>query len=307
QIDPGRYAVYLSGPNPEYVLPVVQPGTFAGYVDVNPGYQHVSKSVNVTFINPYEANDDTNTATTVATGETYISTLYSNTGADKDYFALVVKNGETYVINTETLAGNPDLKLTLIDSNGTTVIDQNDSNQSFSSDAWLSYTANSTKTVYILVEDASGTSSPFNVYALDIASPLVSELGPNGSATVNGTTISNVDTTNAQSVDLGSAVNASIDPAGDDDIFMVSLTANTTLVVDVETVNSGEPDTMLAVYDSAGNMVAFNDDFTGRESRLEFTPSADGTYYVLVTSWDGDGEDGTTGNYILSLTELVVP
>jgi len=78
-------------------------------------------------------------------------------------------------------------------------------------------------------------------------------------------------------------------------------------VVDAETVSNGSPDTMIAVYDGDGNQVAFNDDFTGRESRLEYTPSADGTYYVLVTAWDGDGPDGTTGDYTLSFTALHTP
>ena len=306
QIDPGYYRVMVGGPHKKSG---VAPGTAEGIVLVSSGDQAFTVPLDIQLpSDPYEPNDSVGTATPVTAGTTYEGIIYNaDTGSDVDYYALTVTGGTEYVLNTESLSGQMDLALTVLDSDGTTVIAQNDNNQSFTSDAWVSFTAPADGTVYIRVEDLNGSSSPFNGYALDIASPLVSELEPNGSATVNGTTISNVDTANAQSVALGSAVNASIDPAGDDDIFMVSLTANTTLVVDVETVNSGEPDTMLAVYDDAGTQVAFNDDFTGRESRLEFTPDADGTYYVLVTAWDGDAGGSTTGNYVLSLTRLDTP
>ncbi|WP_456413000.1 pre-peptidase C-terminal domain-containing protein, partial [Oceanithermus profundus] len=306
QIDPGYYRVMVGGPHKKSG---VAPGAAEGIVLVSSGSQGFTVPLNIQLpSDPYEPNDDAGTATPVTAGTTYKGIIYNpDTGSDVDFYALTVTAGSEYVLNTESLSGQMDLAITVYASDGTTVIASNDNNQSFTGDAWVSFTASANGTVYIRVEDLNGSSSPFNGYALDIASPVVAESEPNGSASVSGTNISSVDFTNAQGVALGSAVNASISPAGDDDIFMLTLTAGTTLVVDVETVNSGEPDTMLAVYDSAGNQVAFNDDFTGRESRLEFTPSADGTYYVLVTAWDGDAGGSTTGNYVLSLTQLDVP
>jgi len=305
QIDPGRYRVMVGGPHKKSG---VAPGTAEGYVDVASGDQAIGFQLDVVLpSDPYEPNDGTANATPVVAGTTYKGILQADSGSDVDVYALSVTNGQTYVLNTETLSGNADLFLTLLDSDGTTIIDQNDTNQSFSADAWLSYTADADKTVYIVVEDKKGGSSPFNAYALDIASPPVPEAEPNGTASVSGTTIGSVDLTNAQTAAVGSAVNAAIDPLGDDDVFALTLTAGSTLVVDAETANSGEPDTMIAVYDGGGTQLAYNDDFTGRESRLEFTPTTDGTYYVLVTSWDGDGADGTIGSYILSLTLLDTP
>ncbi|GEM88597.1 S8 family serine peptidase [Oceanithermus desulfurans] len=305
QIDPGYYRVMVGGPHKKSG---VAPGTAEGIVQVSSGDHAFVVPLDITLpSDPYEPNDDTANATPVTAGTTYKGILQADSGTDVDYYALNVTSGQTYVLNTETLSGNADLVLTLLDDDGTTVIAQNDSNQDFTDDAWLEYTADADKTVYIIIQDANGGSSPFNAYALDIASPLVSETEPNGSATVSGTTISNVDTASAQTVALGTVVSASIDPDGDDDIFAVTLTAGTTLVADVEAYASGAPDTMLAVYDSNGDQVAFNDDFTGRESRLEFTPGTSGTYYVLVTAWDGDAGGSTTGDYVLSLTLLDTP
>ncbi|GEM_PF-165573 len=306
QIDPGFYRVMVGGPHKKSG---VVPGTNEGIVQVVSGDNAFAIPLDIQLpTDLYEPNDTVADATPVSAGTTYKGIIYNaSTGSDVDFYALTVTAGTEYVLNTESLSGQMDLAITVYASDGTTVIASNDNNQSFTDDAWVSFTASADGTVYILVQDLNGSSSPFNSYALDIASPFVAETEPNGSATVNGTNISNVDLTNAQAVALGSAVNAAIDPLGDDDIFMLTLTAGTTLVADVETVDSGAPDTMLAIYDSIGNQVAYNDDFTGRESRLEFTPTADGTYYVLVTAWDGDAGGSTTGSYVLSLTQLDNP
>jgi len=303
QIDPGCYRVLVGGPHKQSGIAPATSETTACIT--GPSMLDVQLDVALP-TDPYEPNDDTASATPVTAGTTYKGIIYSDTGSDVDVYALTATTGDEFVINTESLSGQLDLALTVFDSAGN-VVAQNDNNQDFTDDAWVSFTAPADGTYYILVEDLNGSSSPFNSYALDIASPVVAEQEPNGSAAVNGTSISAVDTANAQAVALGSAVSASIDPLGDDDIFAVTLTAGVTVEVDAETASSGVPDTMIAVYDSAGNQVAFNDDFTGRESRVEFTPDADGTYYILVTSWDGDGPDGTTGHYDLTITQLDTP
>lgn len=306
QIDPGYYRIMVGGPHKKSGI---APGTNEEVVQVASGDNLFTVPLDIQLpSDPYEPNNDTANATPVTAGTTYKGIIYDpNTSSDIDFYALSVTAGTIYVINSESLSGQMDLALTIYAGDGTTVLASNDDNQDFSSDAWLSFTAPADETVYIKVEDLGGSSSPFNVYAIDIASPEVSETEPNGSATVSDTNISAIDFSSAQSVAFGSAVNAAIDPLGDDDIFKLNLTAGTTLVVDVETVISGEPDTMVAIYDSAGSQVAFNDDFSGRDPRLEFTPTADGDYYVLVTAWDGDGSGGTTGSYFLNLTQLDNP
>jgi len=305
QIDPGRYAVYVSGPH--WKQTGITPDMAAGIINVPSGYAQLPVRLDVQLPNdPYEANDDPAHATPATVGETYEGILYSASGSDLDYYSFAVTAGNDYYLNTETISGNANLLLTVYDENGN-VIASNDDNQQFTHDALVTFTAASNGTVYAEVKDADGGSSPFNVYALDIATGPVAEVETNGQAHVSDTSIDGVDFSDAQTVTLGTAVSGAIDPAGDDDFYSIALTSGITLVVDAETASSGSPDTMIAVYDDDGNQVAFNDDFTSRESRLEFEPSADGTYYVLVTAWDGDGPDGTTGDYTLSFTSLHTP
>ncbi len=306
QIDPGYYRVLVGGPHEK--ITGIKSDIFSTVIEIPSGYSRIPVKLDIKLpSDPYEPNNDTSKATAVKAGMSYKGIIYSKSGSDVDYYALPVTKGQTYILNTEKLTGSADLVLVVLDSDGKTVIAKNDNNQDFTKDAWISFTAKADKTVYVVVRDARNGSSPFNAYALDIASPLVSESEPNGTATVKDTTIENVDFSKAQAVALGSAVQASIDPKGDDDIFSLDLKADTVLAVDVEAVSSGAPDSMIAIYDKNGKMVAYNDDFTGRESRVHFKVPADGTYYVLVTAWDGDGPDTTTGDYTLSLTLLDVP
>src|SRR5439155_1099187 len=82
-------------------------------------------------------------------------------------------------------------------------------------------------------------------------------------------------------------------------------------LVNIE-VNSGvlsriaQPiDSMLEVYDAAGNLIAFNDDeFESRDSRVfDFRLPADGLYYVVVDTYAPDAaHDAATGDYELFLT-----
>ena len=303
QIDPGRYRVYVSGPL--WKKTGITPGLAYGVIDVPSGAALINVGLDVQLpTDPNEPNDDSAHATPAEAGKTYKGILYAESGSDVDYYSMAVDNGSKYYVNTEKLAGSADLKLTVYASDGTTVIASNDNNRDFAKDALVTFIATSSETYYIAVEDASAGSSPFNSYALDIALAAGDEVEPNGSATVSNTSISAIDFSDAQPLSLGSEVDAAIDPAGDDDFYAIDLTAGTTLVTDTETTTNGAPDTMIAVYDSSGNQVAFNDDFSGRESRLEYTPDTAGTYYILISSWDGDGPDGTTGNYSVSFTSL---
>ena len=56
-------------------------------------------------------------------------------------------------------------------------------------------------------------------------------------------------------------------------------------------------DTRLYLYDASCNQVAYNDDYTGygRQSRLVFTPTVSGTYYLKV-----NGYNGASGNFSLA-------
>ncbi len=98
---------------------------------------------------------------------------------------------------------------------------------------------------------------------------------------------------------------------GDFDFYAVNLHAGDTLVVETATP-TGQLDTMILVYDSTGQEVEFNDDYNGLDSRVQFAPLADGTYYVVVSGYyntpldpfDSQSGDGAAseGPYSLTLT-----
>ena len=79
--------------------------------------------------------------------------------------------------------------------------------------------------------------------------------------------------------------------SGDFDFFSIAAVAAGELItVDTDTVSMFIPDTLVAIWDSAGNLLAFNDDDPCCfifDSFLSFTAPSSGTYYVSI---------GTFGN-----------
>lgn len=304
QISAGNYRVLVGGP---HNIRRVVPGVLEETITVTPENNTFVLTLDVTLpTDPYEPNDDLNQVAPAEVGKTYEGTIYSNAGGDVDYYAVQLVAGITYVFNTETISGDANLKLELYDAAGN-LLAENDANQTFTHDAYLIFTPNTSNTYYVAVLSENLSNNPFDGYALDIARLVGQETEPNGSADVSSTNITNIDFTQAQDLVVGSAIVATLD-FGDADIFRLSLAANTVLVADTETENSGEPDTLIALYDENGNLLALNDDYTGRESRLLYSAEQDGTYYLVVVAWDGDNPDNaTTGNYILSATILDQP
>ncbi|HSR68373.1 MAG TPA: pre-peptidase C-terminal domain-containing protein [Acidobacteriota bacterium] len=94
-----------------------------------------------------------------------------------------------------------------------------------------------------------------------------------------------------------------IEPAGGDvDYYRFEASAGTTLVAEVI---SGQLDSLLGIFDSAGNLLDVDDDGgVGLLSRLVFPIPADGEFTLAVTTFadfdfDGDGNSG--GRYVLNL------
>jgi len=92
------------------------------------------------------------------------------------------------------------------------------------------------------------------------------------------------------------SVEARINFAGDQDWFRVRLDVGQTYRF--STIDQGLVDSTLALRDSAGVQIGFDDDGgPGAASLLIFTPTADGTFYVDI----GDFGDNGTGNYALDI------
>jgi hypothetical protein len=101
--------------------------------------------------------------------------------------------------------------------------------------------------------------------------------------------------------------------ARDVDLFAVSLAAGQTLTADVTARDVGSTlDSYLRLFDATGRELAANDDAGGsRDSYLQFTAAAAGTYYVGMSGFRnsryfptvaGSGVTGSTGSYTLDLT-----
>jgi hypothetical protein len=74
------------------------------------------------------------------------------------------------------------------------------------------------------------------------------------------------------------------DGSGDFDFYKLTATAGDVIIASTATP-TGDLDTMLAVYASDGTLVAFNDDASGLDSRVSYTVTTAGTYYVAVAGY----------------------
>ena len=107
-------------------------------------------------------------------------------------------------------------------------------------------------------------------------------------------------------VAVGGSATGAIGTAGDQDRFAVELEAGRTYQFDLTGSPGGGgtlPDTFFrAIYNSEGQYQAdsYNDDFDGgRDSRVTFTATESGTYYVRVS-----GDRDEVGSYTLSVTDV---
>ena len=106
--------------------------------------------------------------------------------------------------------------------------------------------------------------------------------------------------------------NPDVEPTNEVDLLQFQLDAGDRVTADIDASISGSPlDSILRIFDSAGNEVAVNDDNDGLDSFIEFTASTSDTYYVGVSSYanfsydpsvEGSGFDGfSTGEYDLEI------
>lgn len=115
-------------------------------------------------------------------------------------------------------------------------------------------------------------------------------VGENGDASGNSSTNANIS--------VGDRFDGSIGGAGDTDWIRIDLTAGqgyTFSTWGTGGAGAGLSDTILTIRDSAGGVVASNDDIEGSRNRfslVEFTAASSGDYYIEVS-----GFDTLTGNY----------
>lgn len=94
------------------------------------------------------------------------------------------------------------------------------------------------------------------------------------------------------------SVSGNVDYQGDEDWFRVDLQAGNQYSFSL----SGLPDSLLKLFDSSGDFVAFDDDGGGgTDSLLRFAPTSNGTYYIAASVYG----NLDTGSYLLGMSSQV--
>ncbi|MBF0627296.1 MAG: DVUA0089 family protein [Magnetococcales bacterium] len=238
------------------------------------------------------------TATVATTGVAVLNGSTSGSiesANDRDWFRAALVAGHTYTID---LQGEPSSHGTLTDPyfygihNSRGQLVRNTSNDDYNSTS-ESHTVFTPRTSgnYYFVAGAYGTLT--GSYQLRVSDTQASDVA------------STVSTTATLAVD--GRVNGRINTARDVDWFRVSLTAGQTYIVE-ETGDSSStsplPDPYFrGIYNASGRLISgtSNDNYAlGSGSRVQFTPTTTGTYYLAAGAQSTD-----TGDYQLSLTTRI--
>ena len=105
-------------------------------------------------------------------------------------------------------------------------------------------------------------------------------------------------TSTTASLVVGTLQNSMIGFSGDQDWFKVTLTAGYSYNFAMDAVSGSSLDTYLRLLNVNGNQLAYNDDAVGLNSRLTYTATATGTFYVSA-----QGYSTSTGSYTLATTQ----
>jgi len=217
-------------------------------------------------------------------------------GGDTDYFQITLQAGDIYTIRVQ--GANVDNGLTLVNSRLMGVYDESGNfigqsgNDDFGNgrDAVLTFHATSSGTYYLAVAGSSLN---------DVGSYQV---------IVDRQTPEDILATTATTADLmlGASRASTIESVTDVDWYRVQLTKDSTYVIDM--VGDVTSQMMLSdawfkgVYDASGNLIAStsnNNYGASQNSRMVFTATASGTYYLAAGS-----NDGSVGDYRIAINSL---
>lgn len=211
-----------------------------------------------------------------------------------DWYRISFNTGTTYRIDLE---GSPTNEGTLSDtyirgiynSRGQLIQSSRNDDGGLGYNSQLDFTPESSGIYYI---SAGAYSTHTGTYQLSVSST-------EDDATSNTSTLSSLST--------NSSVDGKIESAHDTDWYRVTLTAGTSYQIDLEGSDTKEgtlKDTYLrGIYDSQGKLIqgTTNDDGgTGYNSKLDFTPTSSGTYFISAGAFSA-----YTGTYQLSFSSKV--
>ena len=220
---------------------------------------------------------------------------------DVDLFSFRARSGYYYTIRVRH-GTNPDTILTLLDSDGRFITEDDDSGGD--GEPWLEWAAPSSAIYYVEVRGFAG--GDIGTYRIEMG-----ESDPEPTPAPQPTLAPAPTTVPARAADdhadgisgatrisVGDGLNGDIEREGDVDLF--SFRAQSGYNYTIRVRHGANPDTILTLLDSDGRLITEDDDSGGDgEPRLEWAAPSTGNYYVEVRGFDGDA----TGTYRIDLDE----
>ncbi|HEY0845728.1 MAG TPA: pre-peptidase C-terminal domain-containing protein [Noviherbaspirillum sp.] len=257
-------------------------------------------TVAVTNIGTADIAANSGTTATVSPGSSVAGIV--DTAGDADWYAVSLTAGQTYTIDlTPNSTGSSPLNdaylYGIYNSAGSLISGTTDDDSGVGNASQVVYTATSSGTHYI---SAGGYSGHTGNYILSVSSGTT---GTSGGGTT--TTDLSASTSTTGTVSTTASASSTIDTAGDQDWFSVSLTAghNYNISLAGASSNSGTlADPYLrGIYNSAGSLISGTTDDDagyGQDALVSYTPTTSGTYYISAGAY-ADG----TGTYSLSVSD----
>lgn len=213
---------------------------------------------------------------------------------DQDWLYFAATAGVTYRIETLNLASCSDTVLELYNSGGTLLAYNDDGGGGWASR--IDWMAPSSDTFYVRVRHYSssvyGACTAYDVRVISVAG---------GDSYEPDNTL-----TTARPITIGGpAQRRNFHVAGDQDWVYFDATAG--IRYTMRTFNLGScSDTVLELYNSAGTLLAYNDDYSGLASRIDYAPSASARLYLRVRHYSPLASGACT-QYDLEVTQTQTP
>ena len=234
-----------------------------------------------------DCSSDNSTTCSVTVGSPATGEL--EIGTDSDWWAVDLEMGKTYRIDLQGLASslgtleNPEIS-GVYNSSGTYIFHTYDGDSGSGFESRLEFTPTSTGAYYI---SASTVEDP-GTYTLTVqeTDPVTPAEGDDCSSSISTTC----------SLAVGSPAMGELEIPNDRDWWAVDLETGKTYRIDLQGLDSslGTLDDPLisGVHNSSGYLISGTSDDdggSGFESRVEYTATSTGTYYIQVSTHDGQG------------------
>lgn len=262
-------------------------------------------SVSITACTPDALEDNDSIAAAQPLEPGNASTGHTSCPAgDEDWVQFVAQAGQSYSIETSNLGTSSDTLLTLYDTDGSTVLDEND-DHGYGLASHITWKAPQAGTYYIRAKQSDdsviGNDTRFDLTIATTMCTLDQYEADNGPAEASTLTAG------TPSSNHTFCANPNNTTVADQD--WLSFTTEAGTEYSIETTNLGtNSDTILTLYDTDGETVIdTNDDYgNGNASSIRFVPPRSGPYYINVTPYN-HSLVGADASYDIVLTAQTGP